>query len=62
MSVPGAVGVSCQAALSTGLPVQLTLVQGQLGHALSGAHKQPLLEEEEAEKDEEEEERWKAKG
>lgn len=43
MSVPGAVGISGQAALSAGLAVQLTLVQRQLGHALLGAHKQPLL-------------------
>lgn len=47
VSVPGAVGISGQAALSTGLTVQLALVQGQLGHTLLGAHKQPLLEEEE---------------
>lgn len=44
VSVPGAVGISCQAALGTGLTVQLTLVQAQLGHTLPGAHKQPLLE------------------
>jgi len=47
MSIPGAVGISGQAALGTGLTVQLTLVQGQLGHTLPGAHKQPLLKEEE---------------
>lgn len=47
MSVPGAIGISGQAALSAGLTVQLTLVQGQLGHTLPGAHKQPLLKEEE---------------
>lgn len=45
MSVPGAVGVPGQAALSAGLTVQLTLVKGQLRHTLLGAHKQPLLEE-----------------
>jgi len=43
VSVPGAVGISGQAALSAGLTVQLALVQGQLGHTLPGAHKQPLL-------------------
>lgn len=47
MSVPGAVGISGQAALSAGLTVQLTLVERQLGHALTGAHEQPLLEEDE---------------
>ncbi len=48
MSVPGAVGISGQAALSAGLAIQLTLVQAQLGHTLPGAHKQPLLEMEES--------------
>lgn len=47
VSVPGAVGVSGQAALSAGLTIQLTLIQAQLRHTLPGAHKQPLLEMEE---------------
>lgn len=47
VSVPGAVGISGQAALGAGLPIQLTLVQAQLGHTFPGAHKQPLLEMEE---------------
>lgn len=47
VAVPRAVGISGQAALSTRLTVQLALVQAQLGHALAGAHKQPLLEMEE---------------
>lgn len=46
MAIPGAVGISGQATLCTGLAIQLALVQGQLGHTLPGAHKQPLLEEE----------------
>lgn len=45
MSVPGAVGISGQTALSAGLAIQLTLVQGQLRHTLPGAYVQPLLEE-----------------
>lgn len=44
VSVPGAVGVPGQAALGAHLAVQLALVQAQLGDALPGAHKQPLLE------------------
>lgn len=32
-SIPGAVWVSCQAALSTGLPIHTAAVQGDLGNA-----------------------------
>lgn len=45
VSVPGAVGVSGQTALGTGLTVELTLIQSQLRDAFSGADVQPLLQE-----------------
>lgn len=44
VAVPRAVGISGQAALGAGLAVELTLVEAELGHALPGAHKQPLLQ------------------
>jgi hypothetical protein len=42
-AVPGTVGVSGQAALSTGLPIRLTPVKPQLGHTHRRTHVQCLL-------------------
>lgn len=43
MAVPGAVGVSSQAALGAALPVEGAAVQGHLGQAIFGANVQLLL-------------------
>ena len=46
MAIPGAVRVSCQAAVSTGCTVDVAAMQRHLGKSLIGAHIQLLLLEE----------------
>lgn len=45
-AVPGAVGVSGQAALGAGFPVNVTAVQRQLGHPHHGTDVELLLQKE----------------
>lgn len=42
-AIPGTVGIPGEAAVGTGLPVHITAVQGQVGHAYSRGHIQLLL-------------------